>query len=129
MIREQKLMTATLPVIVACLTLLIPGIATESWGQANYFEGKTITILRGGTPGGSGDMQARALLPFLKKHIPGNPTFIIESMPGAAGMKAVNHAYTNVKPNGLTITAIGSGLATGAILKMPGVKYDIDKLI
>jgi tripartite-type tricarboxylate transporter receptor subunit TctC len=97
--------------------------------QEPYFKGKTITILRGGRPGGSGDMQARALIPFLKKYIPGNPTIVIENMPGAAGMKAVNFAYTSAKPDGLTITAVGSGLATGAILGLPGVKYDIDKLI
>src|ERR687891_740526 len=97
--------------------------------QAGYYKGKTITILRGGQPGGSGDMQARALIPYLKKYIPGNPTIVIENMPGAAGMKAVNHAYPWAKPAGLTITAVGSGLASGAILGLPGVRYDIDKLI
>lgn len=97
--------------------------------QSGYFEGKTITFLRGGRPGGSGDMQARSLIPFLEKYIPGHPKIVIENMPGAAGMKAVNHAYTNAKPDGLTITAVGSGLATGPILGMPGVKYDLDKLI
>jgi tripartite-type tricarboxylate transporter receptor subunit TctC len=68
--------------------------------QAPYYQGKTITIVRGGEPGGSGDMQARALIPFLKKHIPGNPTIIIENMPGAAGMKAVNHIYAPPSPTG-----------------------------
>jgi tripartite-type tricarboxylate transporter receptor subunit TctC len=104
-------------------------IPKEAFPQAVQFQGKTITILRGGEPGGSGDMQARALIPFLKKYIPGNPTIVIENMPGAAGMKAVNHAYSTAKPDGLTITAVGSGLASGAILGLPGVKYDIDKLI
>lgn len=99
------------------------------FSQDSYFHGKTITILRGGSPGGTGDMQARALIPYLKKHLPGNPTIIVQNMPGAAGMKAVNHAYTNAKPDGLTITAVGSGLAAGAILGLPGVRYDIDKLI
>jgi tripartite-type tricarboxylate transporter receptor subunit TctC len=97
--------------------------------QTPYYQGKTITILRGGEPGGSGDMQARALIPFLKKYLPGNPTIIVQNMPGAAGMKAVNYAYSNAKPDGLTITAVGSGLAAGPILGLPGVKYDIDKLI
>jgi tripartite-type tricarboxylate transporter receptor subunit TctC len=104
-------------------------VPKEAFPQAVQFQGKTITILRGGEPGGSGDMQARALIPFLKKYIPGNPTIVIENMPGAAGMKAVNHAYSTAKPDGLTITAVGSGLASGAILGLPGVKYDIDKLI
>ncbi len=112
-----------------CLGVFIGLGPSDIYAQDSYFEGKTITILRGGRPGGSGDMQVRALLPFLKKYIPGNPTFVIENMPGAAGMKAVNHAYNNVRPDGLTITAIGSGLATGAILGLPGVQYDIDKLI
>src|SRR5688572_27482290 len=97
--------------------------------QTAYYQGKTITILRGGEPGGSGDMQARALVPFLKKYIPGNPNIVIENMPGAAGMKAVNYIYSNAKPDGLTITAVGSGLAAGPILGLPGAKYDIDKLI
>ena len=61
-------------------------------------------------------MQARALIPLMKKYIPGNPTIVIENMPGAAGMKAVNHALFDGKPDSLTITAVGSGLASGAIL-------------
>jgi len=97
--------------------------------QAPYYQGKTITILRGGEPGGSGDMQARALIPFLKKYIPGDPTIIVENVPGAAGMKAVNQVYSTAKPDGLTIAAVGSGLASGAILGLPGARYDIDKLI
>jgi tripartite-type tricarboxylate transporter receptor subunit TctC len=101
----------------------------QVFSQDSYFHGKTITILRGGAPGGTGDMQAKALIPYLKKHLPGNPTIIVQNMPGAAGMKAVNHAYTTAKPDGLTITAVGSGLAAGAILGLPGVQYDIDKLI
>jgi hypothetical protein len=44
-------------------------------------------------------------------------------------MKAVNHAYTTAKPDGLTITGVGSGVATGPILGMPAVRYDLDKLI
>ena len=48
------------------------------FSQTPSFQNKTITILRGGEPGGSGDMQARALIPFLKKYIPGSPTIVIE---------------------------------------------------
>jgi tripartite-type tricarboxylate transporter receptor subunit TctC len=111
------------------LALTVGLFVDSAEAQSNYFEGKTITILRGGSPGGSGDMQARSLIPFLEKYIPGRPKIIIENMPGAAGMKAVNHAYTTAKPDGLTITAVGSGLVSGPILGLPGVKYDLDKLI
>jgi len=120
------------PITVFVLTLTLGFVAPgfdQVLAQGHSFEGKTITILRGGRPGGSGDMQARALIPFLEKYLPGRPKIIIENMPGAAGMKAVNHAYTTGKPDGLMITAVGSGLATGPILGMPGVKYNLDKLI
>jgi tripartite-type tricarboxylate transporter receptor subunit TctC len=97
--------------------------------QAPYFQGKTIKIIRGGEPGGTGDLQARALIPFLKKHIPGEPTIIIENMPGAAGRKAVNYIYSSAKPDGLSIGAVGAGLVAGPILGLAGSQYDIDKLI
>ncbi|MET0502243.1 MAG: hypothetical protein ABW172_12040, partial [Candidatus Binatia bacterium] len=122
-VRSTAVITMALGITYA---MLVPKAGLS---QTSTFQGKTITILRGGEPGGSGDMQARALIPFLKKYIAGNPTIVIENMPGAAGMKAVNHAYSTAKPDGLTITAVGSGLASGAILGMPGAKYDIDKLI
>jgi tripartite-type tricarboxylate transporter receptor subunit TctC len=97
--------------------------------QAPYFQNKTIRIIRGGEPGGTGDLQARALIPFLKKYIPGDPTIIVENMPGAAGRKAVNHIYATAKPDGLAIGAVGAGLVAGPILGLPGSQYDIDKLI
>jgi tripartite-type tricarboxylate transporter receptor subunit TctC len=112
---------------LACVCAAV--FPAEVFAQAGYPQGKTITILRGGEPGGTGDMQAKALIPYLKKYVPGNPTIIIQNMPGAAGMKAVNYAYSSAKPDGLTITAVGSGLAAGAILGLPGAHYDIDKLI
>ena len=95
--------------VVLAAVLLLSGSLTSTYAQTPYYQGKTITIVRGGEPGGSGDMQARSLLPFLKKYIPGSPTIVIENMPGAAGMKAVNHIYSTAKPDGLSITAVGSG--------------------
>ena len=110
--------------ILACAFTAQPGFA-----QAPYFQGKTIKIIRGGEPGGTGDMQARALIPSLRKHIPGNPTIIVENMPGAAGRKAANYIYSTAKPDGLSIAAVGAGLVAGQILELAGTQYDIDKLI
>jgi tripartite-type tricarboxylate transporter receptor subunit TctC len=114
---------AALFLIHACLW---PGL---SWGQAAYYQGKTLTILRGGSPGGYGDFQARALIPYLKKYIPGEPTIVIEHKQGAAGRTAVNHIYSGAKPDGLTIGAVGNVLVSGPILGLPGSNYDLDRLI
>jgi tripartite-type tricarboxylate transporter receptor subunit TctC len=114
---------------IFCLSLISCLVANQAAAQAPYFQNKTIKIIRGGTPGGTGDLQARALIPFLKKHIPGDPTIIVENMPGAAGRKAANYIFSSAKPDGLAIGAVGAGLVAGPILGLPGSQYDLDKLI
>jgi tripartite-type tricarboxylate transporter receptor subunit TctC len=109
--------------IQACF---LPGMVAA---QTPYYQGKTLTILRGGSPGGYGTLQAQALMPYLKKYIPGNPFIFIDHMPGAAGRKAANHIYSMVKPDGLTIGAVGNVLVSGPILGLAGTNYDLDKLI
>ncbi|MGH7833897.1 MAG: hypothetical protein ACREQK_09655 [Candidatus Binatia bacterium] len=104
--------------------LLLPN---DALSQTPYYQGKTITILRGGGPGGSGELQSRALLPYLKKYIPGNPTIVMEFMEGAGGRKAANYLYT-AKPDGLKIGSAGA-MIPGPILGLPGSNYDIDKFI
>ena len=74
-------------------------------------------------------MLTRSMMPFLQKHIPGNPTIVSEYMPGGGGTKAANHVFKNVKPDGLTIGRIGGGLVANAILGEKGVLYDLDKFI
>lgn len=113
----------------ALLCIFVCAPAQLSWAQAAYYQGKTITILRGGSPGGYGDLQARALIPFLKKYIPGDPAVMIEHKQGAAGRTAVNYLYSTAKPDGLTIGAVGNVLVSGPILGLAGSNYDLDKLI
>jgi putative tricarboxylic transport membrane protein len=115
--------------LAALLSIYVCAPPGLSWGQAAYYQGKTLTILRGGTPGGYGDLQARALIPYLKKYIPGEPTIIIEHKQGAAGRTALNYIYSGAKPDGLTICAVGNILVSGPILGLPGSNYDLDKLI
>jgi tripartite-type tricarboxylate transporter receptor subunit TctC len=125
----QKISVSRLRFVTALLSIyawLPPGSA---WGQNAYYQGKTLTILRGGSPGGYGDLQARALIPYLKKYIPGEPTIVIEHKQGAAGRTAVNHIYSATKPDGLTIGAVGNVLVSGPVLSLPGSNYDLDKLI
>jgi tripartite-type tricarboxylate transporter receptor subunit TctC len=123
-----KIMSLSAKIIAAgiCIVWLFSG---QALSQAQYYQGKTITIIRGGEPGGSGDMQARALIPFLRRNIPGESNIIIENMPGAAGMKAVNHIYSSAKPDGLAIASAGTPIIVGPILGTTGARYDLDKLI
>jgi tripartite-type tricarboxylate transporter receptor subunit TctC len=115
--------------LAALLSIHTCVLAGLCWSQTAYYQGKTLTILRGGSPGGYGDLQARALIPYLKKYIPGEPSIIIEHKQGAAGRTAVNHIYSTAKPDGLTIGAVGNVLVSGPILGLAGSNYDLDKLV
>src|SRR3990172_2054564 len=95
-----------------------PGYA---FSQAPFYQGKTLTIVRGGPPGDTGDMRVRAVIPTLQKYIPGNPTIVSEYMDGGGGRKAANHMYRAARPDGLTIGNIGAGFVSSAILGLPGV--------
>ncbi|HEY3306201.1 MAG TPA: hypothetical protein VGL70_21990 [Candidatus Binatia bacterium] len=74
-------------------------------------------------------MRARAVFPFLRKYIPGQPTVITEFVAGAGGRKAANHIFRGARPDGLTIGSVGAGLIANAVLGEPGVQYDLDKFI
>ena len=99
------------------------------FSQAPFYQGKTITIIRGSAPGGVGEMRTRAVANYLKKHVPGNPTVVIEFMAGAGGTKAANHVFKNVRPDGLTMGRVGGGLVANAVLGEKGVLYDLNKFI
>lgn len=110
-------------------TLWICLFPTLVFAQSPFYQDKTITIIQGREPGALGDNRVRALIPFLRKYIPGNPAIVSEFMPGGGGRKGTNHIFRVARPDGLTIGNVGSGLVANAVLGEPGVQYDLDKLI
>ena len=105
---------------------LIPGL---TYCQDNFYQGKTITLLATTAPGGTGDLRVKAVLPFLQKHVPGNPTVVIEYMDGGGGRKGANHLYKSVRADGLTIGAASGAIVGLAVMREKGVAYDPDKFI
>ena len=107
------------------LGFFIVGVA---FPQTPFFQGKTVSIVQSSAPGGVGDMRTKAIVPFLQKYIPGNPTIVMEYMPGGGGRKAANHFHQSVRPDGLTIGRMSTPFVMHAILGEKGVLYDIDKV-
>jgi tripartite-type tricarboxylate transporter receptor subunit TctC len=103
--------------------------ASQLHAQAPFYQGKTLTVINGNEPGGTGDLRMRAVLPFFKKHIPGSPTVVAEYMPGGGGRKVANYIYGAARPDGLTMAFPPGGFVSYAIFKETGVNYDINKLI
>ncbi len=112
--------------LVALLTHfgVVPDFALA---QSPFFQGKTITIVQGREPGGTGDIRVRAMLPFLQKYIPGNPNIVNDYMPGGGSRKAANHIFKSARPDGLTVGNLGLGMVSSAVLGESGVAYDLDK--
>jgi tripartite-type tricarboxylate transporter receptor subunit TctC len=108
--------------------VLVPSLfRCDAFAQTSFFQGKTITIIQGRDPGGTGDLRVRALVPFLQKYIPGNPTIVMEFMPGGGSRKAANHVFQTARPDGLTIGNLSAGMVSLAVLGETGVLYDINK--
>jgi len=99
------------------------------FAQAPFYQGKTITVIVSTSPAGTGDLRVKALVPFLRKHIPGNPALVLEYMDGGGGRKAANYLFRNARPDGLTIGAMSSGVISLNIMRESGVMYDLDKFI
>ena len=87
-------------VAVAFLHCVAPGFSSA---QEPYFKGKTIRIIAGFPGGGGVDAESRMLARFLPAHIPGNPSIIVQNMPGAGGTVASNWFEQFAKPDGFTL--------------------------
>ena len=104
-------------------------LAPTALAQTPFYEGKNVLLLSGTDAGGAGDLRTRAVIPVLKKHIPGHPNIVVQYMPGAGGRKAANHMYKSVRPDGLTIGAMLTGMVQGTIFGETDVLYELDKFI
>ena len=120
-------LTAAMLLTASFISTALPPPPAHS--QANFYEGKTITVIASTSPGGSGDLRVKAVVPFLKKHIPGNPTIVIEYMDGGGGRKGANHLYQSARPDGLTIGGGSGAIVALGIMREQGVTYDVDKFI
>jgi tripartite-type tricarboxylate transporter receptor subunit TctC len=93
------------------LTLIAVGrLAAAADARPTFFEGKTIRIVVGSSPGGGYDLSSRAIAPHLGRHIPGKPAVIVENMTGAGSLVAANYLDKIAKPDGLTF-GVFSGMS------------------
>ena len=101
--------------------------ASELWAQGPFYQGKTVTVVAAASAGSLYDLYARLVAQFIGKHIPGNPNFIVQNMPGAGSIIGANYIYNVVKPDGLSIGAIQPSIYFNQIQKQAEVKYDWGK--
>jgi tripartite-type tricarboxylate transporter receptor subunit TctC len=95
---------------------------------AEFYSGKSISLLIGFGPGGGYDAYARMLARHLGKHIPGNPTIVPQNMPGAGGLAATNFLFNVAPPDGLTLGVFGPFNALEPLFGNPAARFDPRKL-
>jgi tripartite-type tricarboxylate transporter receptor subunit TctC len=116
----------------ALASLLCAGLAgilgaTSSAPAQDFYKGKTLTIVVGSTPGGGFDGVARRLAGRLGEHIPGNPTVIVQNMPGAGSLTSVRYLDATAAKDGTVMTTFNPGLITQAIVQPEKVRLDFRK--
>jgi tripartite-type tricarboxylate transporter receptor subunit TctC len=115
--------TCSLPIAFVFVFVLTP---LAGHAAAPFYEGKTMRIIVGAAPGGGFDTYSRAIARHMGKYIPGNPTIIVENMPGAGFIVAVNHLYRVAKPDGLTIGNWIGTLVLAQAVGRKGLEFDVN---
>ncbi len=121
----QSIRKVTILIGLMLVVLLVSYASTAAAPAKPYYAGKTLRILVSGTPGGGYDAYARVLIRHFPKYLPGNPTAIVENMPGT--FKVENLFFSKTKPDGYTIAVIFRGRVIGQLVESPGALFDFRK--
>ncbi|HEU4342105.1 MAG TPA: tripartite tricarboxylate transporter substrate-binding protein [Candidatus Binatia bacterium] len=99
-------------------------LTTANSSADDFYKGKTIRFVVGLAPGGGYDLSARTIGRHMGKHIPGNPTIVVENMTGAGSLIAANYTYNSAKPDGLFVGIWNSGHVLRQALGDKAVRFD-----
>jgi tripartite-type tricarboxylate transporter receptor subunit TctC len=112
-------------ILILCLAAAF--IATAPQGNAANFNGKTVTIVVGFTPGGGYDANARLVSRHIGKYIPGKPNVIVQNMPGAGSLTAIRYLDATAPTDGTAMTVFNPGIITQSVVTPDAVKIDFRK--
>jgi tripartite-type tricarboxylate transporter receptor subunit TctC len=95
---------------------------------AEFYRGKSITMLIGVGVGGEYDLQARLVAKYIGRHIPGQPNVVPQNMTGASGLKMLNFLYNQAPRDGTAIGMIQNGFPAAQAIGRPGIQFDSNQL-
>ncbi len=113
------------------LIALLFGVASiwpaSATAQEPFFKGKTIALVIGSNASGGYDGYGRLLARHMGRHIPGNPSFVVQNMPGANGVRAASHVYSVATPDGTALGIFDQAMFLRELLGAPGLKGEVAK--
>jgi len=111
---------------LALLALAAAALAGSAAAQ-DFYRGKTLTILVGFSPGGGFDLNARVLARHIGRHIPGNPTVVVQNMPGAGSLTAVHYLDLSAPKDGTVLDIFNFGNIGDSRLNPDKIRIDFRK--
>jgi tripartite-type tricarboxylate transporter receptor subunit TctC len=111
---------------ILALSLAVAAGASSACADpiADFYRGKTVTLVVSNPPGGGYDLLARTIAPVLAKHIPGTPNVIVQNMPGAAGILATNHLFNIAAKDGTVIGSVSNTVPFEPLLGTTEARFD-----
>jgi tripartite-type tricarboxylate transporter receptor subunit TctC len=106
----------------AALLISIPLGPAAAQSVANFYSGKTVSVLIGFTAGGGYDLYGRTVARYLGRYIPGNPNVVAQNMPGAGSLKVVNYLYNAAPKDGTAIAHFAPGVLFERLLGRPSAE-------
>src|SRR3712207_263105 len=91
---------------------------------ADFYKGKQVNWILSAGEGGGYSSYARAFAPYLSAHIPGNPKVVVQNMPGAGGIRAMNHLYSVAPKDGTVIGLVHSSVPFAPLYGTKGATFD-----
>jgi len=118
--------TAAAVVVALCV---LPALASRASAQSAdaFYKGKQIRFIVGTAAGQDYDTWARLIARYLPRFLPGNPTFVVENMPGAGHILATNYLFNLAPRDGTAIAMVSRNMTEAAIMKLPNVRFDPGK--
>ncbi|MDH7794860.1 tripartite-type tricarboxylate transporter receptor subunit TctC [Beijerinckia sp. GAS462] len=112
----------------AILAACLPMVSVAEAQSPAFYKGKTITIIVGFSPGGGYDLSARTISRYIGKYIPGNPTVVVQNMPGAGSLTAINYLSNISLKDGTSLGTFSRGIAFEPLLGNKSAQFDPRKL-
>jgi len=123
-------MTSLLPRASVTAVLLIGSMCIgHAQTPAEFYKGKIVHLQVGFGPGGENDAWARVISAHFGQHIPGNPTVVVQHMPGSGGLLVANRLYNTAPKDGTAIGMINRAIPFEPLLAGPGTQFDALKFI
>ncbi|MBX9758797.1 MAG: hypothetical protein K2Y29_08460 [Beijerinckiaceae bacterium] len=119
-LRGARFAAGLFATVAAGLAATPPALAQ----QPAFYQGKTIQIVVGFGPGGGYDAYARLIARSMGAHLPGNPIFVVQNMPGAGSRVAANWLYNVAPKDGTALASVVQSTPVDQVFNEPGIKFD-----